>query len=223
MFVIRHIVGRTLQVYDPDASNMVDNNPKEVLEYDISREAKILLNGVEAKIAELQPGDLVNIDNPSKEGFRAVEVLRDREGPSPGTVDYAQPRVLQLEQDGATHPVQGTQENTGFGNREQPKMSHTPGVPKTPTNTGETTTGEWLKSHRSGSPESQTKLVTGHPKSHTAPTASDDSGDGVHSMPTGDAEGGEPTSAAELKKDAPSSKITQPNKGNPPHDKSGKK
>lgn len=142
MFVIRHIVGRTLQVYDPDTSNMTDAGPKEVLEYDIHPQAKILLNGVEVKLAELQPNDAVNIDDPDKEGFRSVEVLRDREVPGLGTQDFMVPRVLRLEQpEGqatATPPTVGAP-------RAAPKQE----VPKQETNTG-----EWLKAHnKSGSHE----------------------------------------------------------------------
>lgn len=227
MFVIRHIVGRTLQVYDPDDTDMTPNGPSQVLEYDISPEAKVLLNGKEVKIANLKLGDLVIINDPSKEGWREVEVHRDRPESEAGSgdVDYSTPRVLVLEHGDTDSVTRGTQENKEYGNRGQPHVSG-------PVPSKTTKTEEWLHSHRAGVPESQPKLVTPNPKPQTAELpertaetmANSETADNVSSMPSGGSEEGEATSASDLKKDTSSSKITQPHKTETKHDtKHGKK
>lgn len=96
MYVIRHIVGRTLQVFDPSGWNMTPLGPEELREFDIHIQAEVLLNGKRTKIAALQPGDVVNIGNGHRDGYLFVEAARDPTSGQGGTAPRASMRVLQL-------------------------------------------------------------------------------------------------------------------------------
>lgn len=103
MYKLRNIVGRTLEVYDSSSANMTKNNePREILQYDIHPRAEILLNGQKVKLAELQIGDDVTIGNTSKEGYKYVEAVRGDDVIQEQRTTNLQPRVLRLQEDEVT-------------------------------------------------------------------------------------------------------------------------
>jgi hypothetical protein len=122
MELIHHIIGRTIQTYDPSATEMTDLGPKEIKEYEIVLGAKILLNGEPVKLADLQRGDSVRIGSGRQDGFYAIEALRhpDAVRAAAAQTDLSHPKTLVLEHEHET-PITSP-----------PSPSHTPTTPVTP-------------------------------------------------------------------------------------------